>query len=120
MTLRLWTEQEDETILALRASGLKNEAVAIEVNRTHEGVANRFRWLKLSKEERAEYRREKSATRRSRAKVGKICSAVKLTYPPQVFEDRNKRYAIAPRDLTASFCGDPLPGHSALDRRQSA
>lgn len=23
------------------------------------------------------------------------------------------------RDLTAKFCGDPLPGRSALDRRQS-
>lgn len=30
--------------------------------------------------------------------------------------------AIPPdtRDLTARFCGDPLPGRSALDRRQSA
>jgi hypothetical protein len=35
----------------------------------------------------------------------------------QEHEDRARRYALAPRDLTAAFCGDPLPGYSALDRR---
>lgn len=31
--------------------------------------------------------------------------------------DREKRLDIPPRDLTAWFFGDPLPGYSALDRR---
>ena len=37
--------------------------------------------------------------------------------PPAVIEDRDLRQTLAPRDLTAILCGDPLPGRSALDRR---
>jgi hypothetical protein len=29
------------------------------------------------------------------------------------------RLALRPRDLTAAICGDPLPGYSALDRREA-
>lgn len=38
---------------------------------------------------------------------------------PEALEDRDRRYATAPRDLTALLQGDPLPGYSALDRFQS-
>jgi hypothetical protein len=31
--------------------------------------------------------------------------------------DRRHRQSLEPRDLTAAFCGDPLPGYSALERR---
>lgn len=41
--------------------------------------------------------------------------------PPVVTEaeiaDRNRRLELSPRDLSAAFFGDPLPGYSALDRR---
>ena len=37
--------------------------------------------------------------------------------PNEVLFERDKRLALAPRDLTAAICGDPLPGHSALERR---
>jgi hypothetical protein len=37
--------------------------------------------------------------------------------PAPVLADRERRQEIAPRDITASFFGDPLPGYSALDRR---
>ena len=40
-----------------------------------------------------------------------------VTVPQQVLEERERRYQLAPRDLTAAFFGDPLPGFSALDRR---
>lgn len=39
--------------------------------------------------------------------------------PDAVLEDRERRYLIQPRDLVASIAGDPLPGYSALDRKQS-
>lgn len=32
--------------------------------------------------------------------------------------DRNIRVNLAPRDLTAAFFGDPLPGYSVLDKRE--
>jgi hypothetical protein len=35
---------------------------------------------------------------------------------PEALEDRERRRSLAPRDYTAEFCGDPLPGYSALDR----
>lgn len=35
---------------------------------------------------------------------------------PGELADRDKRMSIAPRDLTALLCGDPLPGYSALER----
>jgi Myb-like DNA-binding domain len=32
--------------------------------------------------------------------------------------ERDRRYAIKPRDLTAELMGDPLPGESALEKRR--
>ena len=37
---------------------------------------------------------------------------------PLALEDRDRRAELEPRDLTAWFFGDPLPGMSALDRRR--
>ena len=34
-------------------------------------------------------------------------------------EDRDRRYELQAQSLTAAFFGDPLPGRSALDRRQA-
>src|SRR5262249_41339006 len=36
---------------------------------------------------------------------------------PLALADRDRRAQLEPRDLTAWFFGDPLPGMSALDRR---
>jgi hypothetical protein len=38
---------------------------------------------------------------------------------PLALADRDRRAKLEPRDLTAWFFGDPLPGMSALDRRRS-
>ena len=40
-----------------------------------------------------------------------------ITVPQSVLADRERRYQLEPRDLTAAIFGDPLPGMSALDRR---
>ena len=37
---------------------------------------------------------------------------------PLALADRDRRAKLEPRDLTAWFFGDPLPGMSALDRRR--
>jgi hypothetical protein len=37
---------------------------------------------------------------------------------PLALADRDRRAELEPRDLTAAFFGDPLPGMSALDRRR--
>ncbi len=42
-----------------------------------------------------------------------------VNVPASVLADRDARLARVPRDLTAAIAGDPLPGMSALDRRQT-
>ena len=37
---------------------------------------------------------------------------------PLALADRDRRAELEPRDLTAWFFGDPLPGMAALDRRR--
>lgn len=37
--------------------------------------------------------------------------------PTEREHDRRYRQSLEPRDLTAGFFGDPLPGYSALERR---
>lgn len=39
--------------------------------------------------------------------------------PHEVLADRDRRLALAPASLTAAICGDPAPGHSALDRKRA-
>jgi hypothetical protein len=43
---------------------------------------------------------------------------VKHWAPPSILADRDaRRAALERRDLSATICGDPPPGYSALDRR---
>jgi len=42
----------------------------------------------------------------------------KMVVPDSVIADRDRRYGLVPRDLTAALAGDPLPGMSALERRR--
>lgn len=52
------------------------------------------------------------------------CEPAHITLSPSVrpcplaLADRDRRAELQPRDLTAWFFGDPLPGMSALDRRR--
>lgn len=41
----------------------------------------------------------------------------RVVVPLSAAQDQLLRGLLAPRDLTAWFMGDPLPGYSALDRR---
>lgn len=38
--------------------------------------------------------------------------------PDHVKAERDRRLALAPRDLTAAIAGDPLPGMSALEKKR--
>jgi len=64
---------------------------------------------------------------RSRTIVSSACQGLKrvvqqqaetVTIPPSVLAERKLRLALQPRDLTAAIAGDPLPGMSALERKQ--
>lgn len=38
--------------------------------------------------------------------------------PDSALREWRVRLSINPRNLTAAICGDPLPGYSALERRE--
>ncbi len=40
-----------------------------------------------------------------------------FSVPREVLIERDYRRQLAPKSLTAAFCGDPLPGYAALDKR---
>lgn len=42
-----------------------------------------------------------------------------IAIPSDVLFDRDRRRMLGPQSFTAWICGDPLPGYSALDKRQS-
>jgi hypothetical protein len=54
---------------------------------------------------------------RTVAGIGEVPS---ITVPETVMEERHRRMAVSPRSFTAAWQGDPLPGYSALDKRQGA
>lgn len=52
-----------------------------------------------------------------RVKKDKRPSSATVHIPSHVLADRDRRMALQPRDITAAFFGDPLPGESYLERR---
>ena len=50
-------------------------------------------------------------------KLQRHSAAIPQDVPRDVLFDREYRRQLAPRSFTAAFCGDPLPGYAALDKR---
>ena len=111
-----WTPEEDAVLCEMTIAGQNYDEIAAALpGRTYAGVKCRLRYVNLSAEDR------KEANRRKRARVvvparyqERVPKAVEV--PPEVFVDRDRR-AMAPRDLTGAFFGDPPRGYSALERR---
>jgi DNA-binding CsgD family transcriptional regulator len=64
--------------------------------------------------------------KRSRAAIGDACRGAAhindvhvVAVPAHVLAERDARLALDPRNLTAAFAGDPLPGRSALDKKMA-
>lgn len=127
-TNQRWTPEEWE-----RTSGLlalhNRTAVARMIGRSRGCLVEKIRWEGMTEEQR---QRRRDAVRRRRAAVKSGAVKVRTRKPrrpntvPQagqikvcsdVLEERNARALLEPRDLTAAFFGDPLPGYSALERR---
>jgi hypothetical protein len=98
---------------ALAQAGIEISCVA---------VTGRHRWLTMTPEEREVRRALHLANRRAQeAAVVKERVERRVASPrpsPEQLYDRDQRLALSPRSLTAALLGDPLPGRSALDRRQ--
>lgn len=94
---KYWTPDEHARLLALVAAGKKWPEIAEELGRSESAVSARY----------SRYR-DGGGFRQTRREVQNAAIAA-----------RELNGSLAPRSLTAEFFGDPLPGRSALDRRQA-
>jgi hypothetical protein len=131
-----WQHHELEVLhIEMKKGSTIEQILRLLPHRTYSSVQGRIRWENMSRDQKdaknvrvAVCRRNKKDRRpasTSRQDEAKRCRAVSPyvhsigTRPPAfVLTERDQRSAIMPRNLTAAFFGDPLPGHSALDRRQ--
>lgn len=94
---RPWTENDDQTILRLKSEGLGVVAISKRVDRTPASVSTRLGQLVNGIDGAKDTR------------AGPVS--------PRALADRDRRASLQHPTLTAAFCGDPLPGYSAWDRR---
>lgn len=110
----------------MRAAGATFETIAVALRRPVSAVHGHMRWHDMTPEQR-ERRATKMRERKRRNNMklhpylrgrARELNTVKPIIPcPIALAERALRMALGPRDLTAAFMGDPLPGFSALDRR---
>ena len=92
---QIWTTKRWERAQELRAKGFSDASIAADLGLTRVQVYHKFN-------------NEASSERNRRDK-----QAVKDTL------DRRDALFATPRTLTETICGDPLPGRSALDKKNS-
>ena len=117
--IRPWTEGEIAQLKRMRTSGAENiAAIAERLGRTNKAIRQKLAYLELTPEMK---RRRYDAEARRRQDIKGIRRSDHFTFmvqtPEEVLADRNKRLMLRPRDLSAAYFGDPLPGYSALERR---
>lgn len=102
-----WASEQWERAKALRRSGKSYDAIGGAFDISATAVQQKFK-------------REREKQRNGSA-ITQAGNNATLADRPRITEaalaDRDRRQTLGPRDLTAAFCGDPLPGYSALDRR---
>jgi hypothetical protein len=101
-TPKPWSDDEIVKLKDLRLTqGLDWDEIAVRLDRTTSGVKSKFKYVQFD---------ALKAVRHV-----PIVSA-QDPVPPTVLQERAQRLSVMhQRDLTASICGDPAPGRSALD-----
>lgn len=94
-----WSADDDAKLMRLRVQERKRWAqIAEELDRPRSSCSGRYQDL-------------------IDPPVSTNLVADRTVVPAERFAERDARINRAPRDLTASFFGDPLPGYSALEQR---
>lgn len=96
-----WTEEQWALVLVMRAAGRTMVEMAQVIGLPRSAIQRRIA-------------REYPNPR----KIFRITTYKNKFVPDEVVAERDARKRLQPRDLTAAFFGDPLPGYSALDRRK--
>jgi hypothetical protein len=93
-----WTREECDTLVELRdVKKMKWENIAAAMGKSYSATHAKYNYI---------------MTARARIYVSNG-----VTIPDERDLDRRHRQTLEPRDLTAAFMGDPLPGYSALERQ---
>jgi hypothetical protein len=123
MRSKPWTADETARALKMRDDKMTIACIAEALGRTPKAVKVRICRLSMTPEERDrrnKYERDRRAQENTTKIAGIKFEAHKSRVPDGVLSERNARISLQHRDLTAAFFNDPLPGYSALDRRQGA
>jgi len=123
--MRRWTDEEWQRTKALLDEGIDRHVVAHRIGRAFGCLKEKIRWEGLNSEQRASklegMRLKRRAVKESIYGPDAPRAPKRQTISAYVCEraaaDRDARKIIPPRDLSAAFFGDPLPGYSALDKR---
>ncbi len=118
-----WSSDDIHRLVGLRNAGHTMADCAHIMGRSVGSIEGKLEYMGLSIDQR-NARRAGLSTRRRREVADttkRIHFNQKATLAnrpaPDLLAERDRRLALQPRDLTAAFCGDPLPGYSALERR---
>ena len=112
-----WTEFEMMEAVRMRADGMSFTTIGAELDRGAQSVEDKLRYLKARTLESAKLVAAGRCPRTENHFLNMVTAAPSLR--PEQIEARDANYrAMASQDLTATICGDPPAGRSALDQRQ--
>lgn len=96
-----WSQQDIARLKELRAQGVKTRDIAQIIGRHPSHIYSKLAYLDHIYREGPRLEAQRS-----------------LNVPRDTEMEWRARQRLGPASLTAAFCGDPLPGYSALERRQ--
>jgi hypothetical protein len=108
-----WSDKDTETAVRMKAEGYSHPEIGARVGRSPKAVSLRFLYLRSTPEQRRGRRGVK--VRKEPEITLNFVSSVHRPTPEQVLE-RDIRFSY-PRTFSQVYLGDPLPGQSALDKR---
>lgn len=122
MTVNPWSEDHIYRMNKMQSEGISHDVIAVSLGRSLKAVNAKLAMLRMPAAKKA-IRAEKKKQYATENYPGRKAKGVGFFTPSSahpgmtILEERNTRLALAPRDLTAAFFGDPLPGYSALEKR---
>ena len=111
-----WSDADRATVLRLHTEKKSYAEIAAAVGRSSFAVRVKLRKLLMTPQQRAMYLATERRRYQSQVPARDV-ESVGIRPSEAELRDRNMRLMTPPRDLTAAYMGDPLPGRSALERR---
>jgi hypothetical protein len=121
-----WTDDQIAKLYRLKGEGKSVLEIAALMGCNRSRINTRLHYDRMTPEQRAAKRERNTKWARNEGGLAprqgqpyRFRVDVAASRPSDELIAERDRCLTQPRDLTAAFFGDPLPGRSALDRRQS-